>query len=76
MSISYLKIRIFVRDQGKTETQPAGILQYVEDLRRRFNTDIGRKDFFEMASSVPDYPVLTKNIDPVPMLIPVQSLNS
>jgi hypothetical protein len=23
---SYLKIRIFVRDQGETETQPAGIL--------------------------------------------------
>jgi hypothetical protein len=50
MSISYLKIRIFVRDQGKTETQPAGILQYVEDLRRRFNTDIGKKDFSEMVS--------------------------
>ena len=38
---SYLKIRIFVRDQGETGTQPAGILKYVEDLRRRLNTDIG-----------------------------------
>jgi hypothetical protein len=26
------------------------ILQYVEDLRRGLNADIGRKDFFEMAS--------------------------
>jgi hypothetical protein len=24
------------------------ILKYVEDLRRELNTDIGRKDFFEM----------------------------
>mgnify|MGYP001826578203 FL=1 len=48
---SYLKIRIFVRDQGEFENQPAGILKYVEDLRRGFNTDIGRKDFVEMASN-------------------------
>jgi hypothetical protein len=46
---SYLKIRIFGRDQGEAETQPAGILWYVEDLRRGLNADIGRKDFFEMA---------------------------
>ena len=48
---SYLKIRIFVRDQGEAENQPAGILKYVEDLRRGFNADIERKNFFEMASS-------------------------
>ena len=48
---SHLKIRIFGRDQGEAENQPAGILQYVEDLRRGLNADIGRKDFFEMASS-------------------------
>ena len=47
---SYLKIRIFVRDQDEAENQPGGILQYVEDLRRGLNADIGRKDFFEMAS--------------------------
>jgi hypothetical protein len=53
---SYLKIRIFGRDQGEAENQPAGILMYVEDLRRGLNADtcpprrIGRKDFFEMAS--------------------------
>ena len=41
-----LKIRIFVRDQGEAEDQPAGILKYVEDLRRGLNADIGRKDFF------------------------------
>jgi tetratricopeptide (TPR) repeat protein len=47
---SYLKIRIFGRDPGAAEDQPTGILKYVEDLRRGLNTDIGRKDFFEMAS--------------------------
>jgi len=51
---SYLKIRIFGRDQGEAEDQPAGILQYVEDLRRRLNADIGRKDFFEMTSGLLD----------------------
>jgi hypothetical protein len=49
---SFLKIRIFVRNQGETKTQPAGILKYVEDLRRGLNTDIGRKGFFEMASNI------------------------
>jgi hypothetical protein len=28
------------------------ILEYVEDLRRGLNADIGRKDFFEMASNL------------------------
>jgi hypothetical protein len=46
---NYLKIRIFGRDHGETETQPAGILKYVEDLRRGLNADIGRKDFFDLA---------------------------
>ena len=41
---------IFGRDQGEAEDQPAGILKYVEDLIRGLNADIGRKDFFEMAS--------------------------
>jgi hypothetical protein len=49
---SYLKIRIFVRDQGVTENQPAGIHWYVEELRRGHNADIGRKDFFETASNL------------------------
>jgi hypothetical protein len=48
---SYLKIRILGRDQDEAEDQPAGILKYVEDLIRGLNADIGRKDFFEMASS-------------------------
>ena len=47
---SYLKFRIFGRDQGEAENQSAGILKYVEDLIRGLNTDIERKDFFEMAS--------------------------
>jgi len=53
---SHLKIRIFVRDllprsagqEREAKDQPAGILRYVEDLRRGLNADIGRKDFFEM----------------------------
>jgi hypothetical protein len=36
--------------QGGTEFQPAGILKYVEDLKRSPNTEIGTKDFFEIAS--------------------------
>jgi hypothetical protein len=49
-----LKIRIFGRDQGEAEDQPAGILKYVEDLRGGLNADIGRKDFFEMLEK-PNY---------------------
>ncbi len=45
-------MRIFGRDQGEAEDQPAGILKYIEDLSRWLNTDIGRKDFFEMVSGV------------------------
>ena len=48
---SYLKIRIFGRNQGATENQPAGIHKYVEDLRRGRNAEFGRKDFFEMGSN-------------------------
>jgi hypothetical protein len=47
---SNLKIRIFGRNQGVAEDQPAGMLKYVKDLRRGLNADIGRKDFFEIAS--------------------------
>jgi len=50
---SYLKIRIFGRNQDEAENQPTGILKYVEDLIRGLNADIGRKDFFEMISSAP-----------------------
>jgi hypothetical protein len=32
------------------EFQPAGILKYVEELERGPNTEIGPKDFFEIAS--------------------------
>ena len=49
---TYLKIRIFGRDQGGAEYQPAGILKYVEDLRGGLNADIGRKDFFEIGSNL------------------------
>jgi len=37
--------------QSGAELQPAGILKYVEDLKRGPNTEVGPKDFFEIASS-------------------------
>ena len=46
---SHLKKRILAQGQGGAEFQPAGILKYVEDLERGPNTEIGPKDFFEMA---------------------------
>jgi hypothetical protein len=49
---SHLKNRILAQGQGGTEFQSAGILKYVEDLKRGPNTEIGQKDFFEIASSV------------------------
>jgi outer membrane lipoprotein len=51
-SRSYLKNRILAQGQGGTEFQSAGILKYVEELERGPNTEIGRKDLFEMASNI------------------------
>jgi len=48
---SHLKKRMLVQDRGGAEFQTAGILEYVEDLKRGTNKDIGPKDIFEMASS-------------------------
>ena len=48
---SHLKNRILAQGQGGTEFQPAGILKYVEDLKRGPNTEIGGKDFFQIASN-------------------------
>jgi hypothetical protein len=48
---TYLKKKIFVPDQGEAKHQPAGILEYFEDLMRGFNADMGQKDFFEIGSS-------------------------
>ena len=48
---SYLKNRIQVQDQGGFTFQPAGIMKYVEELKRESNTDIGAEDIFEMAYS-------------------------
>ena len=47
---SHLKKEILVQGQGGTKLQPAGILKYVEDLKRGPNAEIGPKDFFEIAS--------------------------
>ena len=47
---SHLKKKILVQGQGGTKFQPAGILKYVEDLKRGPNAEIGPKDFFEIAS--------------------------
>jgi hypothetical protein len=49
-SRSHLKNRILAQGQGGAEFQPAGILKYVEELKRGPNTEIGKKDFFEIAS--------------------------
>jgi hypothetical protein len=38
--------------EREAENLSADILKYVEDLRRGLNADIGRKDFFEMASNI------------------------
>jgi hypothetical protein len=48
---SYRKKRILVQGQGGPEVQPAGILKYSEELKRGPNTEIGPKDFFEIASN-------------------------
>jgi hypothetical protein len=39
-----------VQNRGGAEFQTAGILLYVEDLKRGSNKDIGPKDIFEMGS--------------------------
>jgi len=41
-----------VQVQGGAELQPAGILEYSEDLKQGPNAEIGPKDFFEMASTL------------------------
>jgi len=43
-----LKNRILVPDRGGAEFQTAGILLYVEDLKRGTNKDMGPKDIFEI----------------------------
>ncbi len=48
-SRSHLKKKILVQNQGGTKFQPAGILKYVEDLKRGPNAEFGPKDFFESA---------------------------
>jgi hypothetical protein len=48
---SRLKNRILVQDCGGAEFKTAGILLYVEDLKRGTNKDIGPKNIFEMAST-------------------------
>ena len=46
---SHLKIKILIQNQGDDKFQPAGILKYVEDLKRVLNTEFGPKDYFEIA---------------------------
>ncbi|MDH3798616.1 MAG: hypothetical protein OES70_08245, partial [Desulfobacterales bacterium] len=41
-----------VQDRGGAEFKTAGILLYVEDLKRGSNKDIGPKDIFEMGSDI------------------------
>ena len=51
VSRSHLKNKILVQSQGGLKFQPAGILQYFEDLKREHNTEFGLKDIFEIASN-------------------------
>jgi len=44
------KNKILVQSQGGIKFQPAGILQYFEDLKREHNTEFGPKGIFEIAS--------------------------
>jgi len=48
---TYLKNSILVQGQGGAEIQATGILKYSEKLKRGPNTEIGPKDFFEIAST-------------------------
>jgi 5'-phosphate synthase pdxT subunit len=54
---SHLKNRILAQGRGGAEFQPAGILQYFEDLKRGTNKEIGPKGIFEVASGM-DQPLL------------------
>ena len=47
--VNHLKKRILVQDQGGFGFQIAGIRRYSEDLQPESNTEIGPKDYFEMA---------------------------
>jgi hypothetical protein len=46
-----------VQGHGGDEFQPAGILKYFEELNRVPNTEIGPKDFLEIASSKKIYDI-------------------
>jgi hypothetical protein len=58
-----------LQDRGGAEFQTAGILLYVEDLKRGTNKDIGPKDIFEMASSPPSLPYSHHKSFPVPTYV-------
>ncbi len=45
------KLGFSVKIKTRPRINPQTYLKYVEDLRRGLNADIGRKDFFEMAST-------------------------
>jgi hypothetical protein len=47
---SHLKIKILVQNAAnRPEFQPAGMLQYGEDLKEGVNTEFGPKYYYEMA---------------------------
>ena len=50
-SRSHLKKRVLAQVQGGPELQPAGIHKYSEELKQGTNTEIGLKNFFEIASN-------------------------
>ena len=60
ISRSHLKIKILVQDpplkpsgiKTRSRVLPAGILKYVEDLKRGSNTEVGPKDYFESLEAI------------------------
>jgi len=58
---SHLKNRILVQSQGGSKFQPAGILKYVEDLKRGSNAGFGPKDIFEITSIFPGRYTMSKH---------------
>ena len=46
------KLGFSVEIKAEPSINPQAYFKYVEELRRGLNADIGRKDFFEMASNL------------------------
>ena len=63
---SHLKKKVLVEVHGGPELQPAGILQHSEELKQGANTEIGPKNYCEIASNetLVGYAKLEKSLPP------------